>query len=108
MASEAVAAFRSTAVARLTVPIQGDEEFLTPIQGVAVSPTVHTWCTSPGGVESSNCHLRAIDGLENKVMGGTEGASAPFFSTDSQWVGFFAEGKLKKDFGEGRRISNRM
>ena len=27
---------------------------------------------------------------------GTEGARAPFFSPDGQWVGFFAEGKLKK------------
>lgn len=27
---------------------------------------------------------------------GTEGAAAPFFSPDSQWIGFFASGKLKK------------
>jgi serine/threonine-protein kinase len=27
---------------------------------------------------------------------GTEGAAAPFFSPDSQWVGFFAGGKLKR------------
>src|SRR4030095_15893902 len=27
---------------------------------------------------------------------GTEGAYAPFFSPDGQWVGFFAGGKLKK------------
>ena len=26
----------------------------------------------------------------------TEGAYAPFFSPDGQWVGFFAQGKLKK------------
>jgi len=29
-------------------------------------------------------------------MPGTEGAYAPFFSPDGQWVGFFAQGKLKK------------
>src|SRR5207245_10212016 len=27
---------------------------------------------------------------------GTDGAYAPFFSPDGQWVAFFAEGKLKK------------
>src|SRR5439155_8888403 len=26
----------------------------------------------------------------------TEGAETPFFSPDGQWVGFFADGKLKK------------
>ena len=41
-------------------------------------------------------YLRALDSLESKVLVGTEGARAPFFSPDSQWVGFFAEGKLKK------------
>jgi serine/threonine-protein kinase len=29
-------------------------------------------------------------------MAGTEGAFAPFFKPDGQWVGFFADGKLKK------------
>jgi serine/threonine-protein kinase len=29
-------------------------------------------------------------------MPGTEGADQPFFSPDGQWIGFFAEGKLKK------------
>ena len=47
-----------------------------------------------GGVQQ--LHLRAIDHLESKPLVGTEGASSPFFSNDSQWVGFFAGGKLKK------------
>ena len=29
-------------------------------------------------------------------MAGTQGAFSPFFSPDGQWVGFFADGKLKK------------
>ena len=36
--------------------------------------------------------LRPLDGLEV----GTEGAVGPFFSRDGQWVGFFADGELKK------------
>ena len=41
-------------------------------------------------------YLRAIDGFEAKAVAGTEGAIAPFFSPDSQWIGFHAAGKLKK------------
>jgi Tol biopolymer transport system component len=41
-------------------------------------------------------YLRSLDSFEVMPMLGTEGAVEPFFSPDSQWVGFFAEGKLKK------------
>jgi len=40
--------------------------------------------------------LRPLDSLESKPITGTEGAVGPFFSPDGQWVGFFANGKLKK------------
>jgi serine/threonine-protein kinase len=41
-------------------------------------------------------YLRAIDSFAAKAVAGTEGAIAPFFSTDSQWIGFYVGGKLKK------------
>jgi serine/threonine protein kinase/Tol biopolymer transport system component len=41
-------------------------------------------------------YLRAMDSLAGRPISGTEGASGPFFSPDGQWIGFFAEGKLKK------------
>ncbi|PYU19687.1 MAG: hypothetical protein DMG32_23930 [Acidobacteria bacterium] len=37
-----------------------------------------------------------MDSLEARPMPGTEGAMSPFFSPDSQWVGFFQSGTLKK------------
>jgi serine/threonine-protein kinase len=40
--------------------------------------------------------LRPLDSQEAKPIAGTEGAVAPFFSPDGQWIGFFAGGKLKK------------
>jgi hypothetical protein len=40
--------------------------------------------------------LRPLDGLEASPLAGTDGALSPFFSPDGQWVGFFADGKLKK------------
>ncbi len=41
-------------------------------------------------------HLRPMAQHEAKAIPGTEGAYGPVFSPDGQWVGFFAEGKLKK------------
>jgi Tol biopolymer transport system component len=39
---------------------------------------------------------RSLDAAEGTAIAGTEGAYAPFFSPDGRWVGFGAEGKLKK------------
>jgi len=39
---------------------------------------------------------RQLDQHKFVPLPGTENASSPFFSPDSQWVAFFADGKLKK------------
>ena len=39
---------------------------------------------------------RLLDQAQASLLPGTENGSDPFFSPDSQWVGFFASGKLKK------------
>src|SRR5262249_4767982 len=36
------------------------------------------------------------DQLAAAALPGTEGAASPFFSPDGKWLGFFADGKLKK------------
>lgn len=41
-------------------------------------------------------HLRRLDEFAGRPLAGTEGASQPFFSPDGKWVGFFAQGSLKK------------
>ena len=40
--------------------------------------------------------VRSLDSLEARPLPGTEGAALPFWSPDSRFIGFFAEGKLKK------------
>jgi serine/threonine protein kinase len=40
--------------------------------------------------------LRPLDALAAQVLPGTEGASAPFWSPDSEWVAFFADNRLKR------------
>lgn len=41
-------------------------------------------------------YLRDLDRFEAAPLAGSEGAAAPFFSPGGDWVGFFAQGKLKK------------
>jgi len=40
--------------------------------------------------------IRSLDGLAAHALAGTEGASYPFWSPDSRFVGFFADRKLKE------------
>ncbi|HYM98606.1 MAG TPA: hypothetical protein VET25_02600, partial [Aestuariivirgaceae bacterium] len=40
--------------------------------------------------------MRALEALEAKALEGTEGATYPFWSPDSRFIGFFAGGKLNK------------
>lgn len=41
-------------------------------------------------------YLRPLAQAEPRPIAGTEGAKSPFFSPDGRWLGFFAQGKLKK------------
>jgi serine/threonine protein kinase/Tol biopolymer transport system component len=40
--------------------------------------------------------VRSLDALTAQPLAGTEGAAFPFWSPDSRFIAFFAEGKLKK------------
>ena len=46
--------------------------------------------------ERSILYLRQLDRIESRPIAGTEGALSPFFSPDGQWIGFQADGRLKK------------
>ena len=41
-------------------------------------------------------YVRDIGAFEARPLPGTEGARYPFFSPDGQWIGFFADAKLKR------------
>src|SRR6202011_5595350 len=47
-------------------------------------------------VSQNRLFTRRLDQPKAIELAGTEGAAAPFFSPDGQWVAFFAPGKLKK------------
>jgi Tol biopolymer transport system component len=45
--------------------------------------------------------LQPLDGFGSTPLAGTEDASSPFWSPDGRFIGFFAEGKLKKVPADG-------
>src|SRR5262249_34696458 len=40
--------------------------------------------------------VRPLDSLQAQALAGTEGATLPFWSPDSRYIGFFVESRLKK------------
>src|SRR5262249_31418122 len=63
---------------------------------LAISPdgTSVAWIDSEEG--SERISLRRLGEFEGHALEGTEQAEQLFFSPDSKWLGFFANGKLKK------------
>jgi eukaryotic-like serine/threonine-protein kinase len=46
--------------------------------------------------QKRHIYVRSLNQLQASALSGTENAENPFFSPDSEWLGFFADGKLKK------------
>lgn len=64
---------------------------------LAVSPDGSALVFVAGRAQGgSELWLRRMDRREVKLLPGTDGGRGPFFSPDSEWVGFWAGGKLKK------------
>jgi eukaryotic-like serine/threonine-protein kinase len=67
---------------------------------LAISPDgsqlAYVATTQGAGGETQRIYLRKMDSLDANPIPGTEGAVDPFFSPDGQWLGFFADGKMKK------------
>ena len=90
-------------VARVTIALPpGDQVDYRGTPSLALSPD-GTKLAYVGTHENATrqLFLRVMDGTEAKAIAGTEGAYVPFFSPDGQWIGFFAQGKLKKVPSEG-------
>ncbi len=49
-----------------------------------------------GSDQQRRIYVRSLDQLQATALSGTESARDPFFSPDGLWLGFFADGKLKK------------
>src|SRR5207253_1370770 len=68
-----------------------------PVVQFALSPDGRTIVFGAGAVGSRpNLWVRPLDDISARPLPGTEYAQNPFWSPDGLWIGFFAEGKLKK------------
>jgi Tol biopolymer transport system component len=88
-------------VMRLSLDLGADA---TPITGaatvgdaLALSPdgTVLAFVAAKAG-GPPQIYVRRLDQLQATMLPGTDGAGAPFFSPDGQWIAFFSDGRLKK------------
>jgi Tol biopolymer transport system component len=70
---------------------------LTDATSAAISPDGRRLAfVGVDGAGSVRLYVRALEDLSVQPLAGTENAVMPFWSPDSRFVGFFAEGKLRK------------
>jgi Tol biopolymer transport system component len=81
---------------------------IDPPEGTSIAqgPAAPQSAVSPNGryvafatrdpVGKSALWVRPLDGLEARALEGTENADLPFWSPDGRYLGFFADGQLKK------------
>ena len=84
-------------IARFAVSLPPSDRLalgLTPTIALSPDSSRLVYVAIHAGIQQ--LYVRPVDRLEATAIPGTEGADSPFFSPDGQWVGFFAEGKLKK------------
>jgi serine/threonine-protein kinase len=81
----------------LAIPLPVDVKLNDDQQStLAVSPDGRHVVVVGSRDEGTELYLRALDAPKMKAIPGTLYGDNPFFSPDGRWVGFFAEGKLKK------------
>ncbi|HEU4893789.1 MAG TPA: protein kinase [Vicinamibacterales bacterium] len=68
---------------------------------VAVSPDGRTIVIAASDKDGQRLYRRPLDRLEPAPLAGSERASSPFFSWDGKWIGFFADGRLKRIPADG-------
>jgi Tol biopolymer transport system component len=86
-------------ITRFTVPPpEGSRLILDDTPNIALSADGRKLVMQTLDQKSGTPHLvlRSLDELQGTTLAGSDGASDPFFSPDGAWIGFFADGKLKK------------
>jgi serine/threonine protein kinase/Tol biopolymer transport system component len=88
---------------QFTIPAPDNTSFGGPQGGgtgvasqLAVAPDGRHVAFVAGGQNGFQLWLRPLAGVESRPLPGTEEAAFPFWSPDSRFIGFFANGKLKK------------
>jgi len=82
------------AVSCLVIPLPPGQE-LTSYPAISPDGQLVAY-TATHGTEEPRLYLRDLNSYDARPVSGSQGASQPFFSPDSQWVAFFARGQLFK------------
>ena len=88
------------------MPPPGEGFWANLTQPVAVSPDGKFLAIIAMRNGQTQLWLRRLDSAEAQPISGSEGASNPFWSPDSRYVGFFTSLKLKKVDISGGRVSD--
>jgi serine/threonine protein kinase/Tol biopolymer transport system component len=97
-----IPASHRSSIARLTISLPLGDTIESVFPAVALSRDGRVLAyTARRARSTSQLFVRRIDSLDVTLLTGTDGATAPFFSPDGIWIGFFAEGKLKKVLSTG-------
>jgi serine/threonine-protein kinase len=87
----------SRPVMRAVIDLSEDQPLFPGTQpDVALSQDGTRLVYAAGSVDDRQLYVREMGRVESQPIAGSLGGFAPFFSPDGRWVGFFAEGKLKK------------
>jgi Tol biopolymer transport system component len=95
--SRPTAATDSGGVGRFAIDLEGSLAFdIDYPASLALSPRGDLLAYVGESDGDRRIHVRAMDAIQVRPLDGTAGAQQPFFSPDGSWLGFFADGKLKK------------
>jgi serine/threonine protein kinase/Tol biopolymer transport system component len=88
----------SAAVTRFTIAPPPAQPLSTygASHDVAISPDGVSIVYRSGPGRQGQLAMRRLDQLEGQLLTGTTDAHGPFFSPDGRWIGFFADGEMRK------------
>lgn len=86
---------------RFSVPLPSAALRGGVVDALALSPDGRTLVAAGGGEDERQLYQRALDGLEVTPIAGTVRAQSPFFSPDGRWIGFYADGWMRRIPAEG-------
>jgi eukaryotic-like serine/threonine-protein kinase len=82
---------------RFSMTLPDDERLAhSELGALALSPDGRSIVYVASRGPTTQLLLRRLDAATSTPLPGTAGAVSPFFSPDGEWIGFFADGKLKK------------
>lgn len=83
-------------ITRFAVAPPAGTRFDSRAPAFALSPDGSRLAFSACNDDACRLYVRPSDHLDAFPLAGTDEAAAPFFSPDGRWIGFFADGHLKK------------